>query len=171
MPASSVTVWWVGSPDGTITHTVRGAASRPARPARVGTSLTFGSASYPTTSWPARRSRAAMLPPIRPSPIIPICMAPSLPVSPHYVSRSTGSAAQPDRHQQVAVIGLLVGGRLAGDQRGLARLGERDPGDVRVDRGEAVEQVGRVEGDLDVVSLEAGVEELHRLGLVPAPGL
>src|SRR3712207_2282592 len=71
--ARSSTVARVGSPAGTITHTTRGALSASTSSSRLSTSRFPGLRSYPTTSWPARRSRSAMLPPILPSPISPSC--------------------------------------------------------------------------------------------------
>src|SRR5262250_20615 len=67
-----------------------------------------------------------------------------------------GSGAEPDRHQQVAVVGAAVGARLAGDQHGLAGFGERKPGGVGVDGGQAVEQVVGVEGRLESLRPEPG---------------
>src|SRR5262249_37055877 len=79
-----------------------------------------------------------------------------------------------------------VGARLAGDQHGLARPGERQPGRIRVDGGQAVEQVLRVEGGLKALGLEAagvgllavrvavelvaGLQHLAGLGLIPGAG-
>ena len=91
------------------------------------------------------------------------------PASPGGAGRPSGP--EPDGHQQVAVVGLLVGRWLAGDQGRLAPFGEGHAGGVGVDRGQPVEQVGRVEGDLQVVPFVAGVEDLDRLRLVPAAGL
>src|SRR3954453_13956033 len=75
--ASSRTVSRVGSPEGTMTHTARGASSAWTRASRVSTSRFSENLSYPTTWWPARRTRSAMLPPILPSPISPSCTAKS----------------------------------------------------------------------------------------------
>ena len=82
--ASAVTVCSVGSPAGTMSHTARGGARRAARsasdeapvaplPARPFTASVLRS--HATTSWPPAISRRAMLPPMRPRPIRPICMA------------------------------------------------------------------------------------------------
>jgi len=49
-PASSFTVFRVTSPEGTITHTTRGAASAPASAASESTSVTSGRGSKPMTS-------------------------------------------------------------------------------------------------------------------------
>src|SRR4026209_663983 len=68
-------VSWVAAPAGTITQTVRGASSALTIAAMVRTSETLGSRSKPTTSWPARRRRSRMLPPIYPRRMRPSCMA------------------------------------------------------------------------------------------------
>ena len=68
----------VGSPEGTITHTTRGLASFWTSSSSVATSRAADSLrSNPTTVWPPRRSRSAMLPPILPSPMRPISTATS----------------------------------------------------------------------------------------------
>src|SRR2546428_4026855 len=81
--ARSVTTCSVGGPAGTITHATRGAlslatksssVSAPTAPSPASWRTAFASAAYATTSWPPRRSRRAMFPPIRPRPTIPICM-------------------------------------------------------------------------------------------------
>src|SRR5271154_7220703 len=78
--SSLAIVWSTGSPAGTMIHTARGAerfftrSSRvvpPTEPAAVSFSVASLLKSNPTTLWPARRRRSAMLKPIFPSPIIP----------------------------------------------------------------------------------------------------
>src|ERR1700722_13161948 len=82
-PASCVIVCSVGSPDGTITHTARGALSAPTRsasdapplaPPDAAVATALASRSKTTTWWPPRMSRVVMFAPILPSPTIPICM-------------------------------------------------------------------------------------------------
>src|SRR6478609_6189781 len=75
MSASLAIVSRVGAPAGTMTQTTRGASSFLTIAAIVRTSDTLGSRSKPTTSWPARRRRSRMLPPIFPRPMRPSCMA------------------------------------------------------------------------------------------------
>src|SRR5437868_6408493 len=69
---------------GTISQTARGVSSfftrstiveAPTALARVSSSTAFGDLSKTTHRWPPARSRRDMFAPIRPSPIIPICMA------------------------------------------------------------------------------------------------
>ena len=65
----------VASPAGTITHTMRGAVSAVTISSRLATVRSdSGERSYPTTSCPAAVMRFAILPPIRPRPIIANCM-------------------------------------------------------------------------------------------------
>src|SRR5215472_1039110 len=66
--------------------------------------------------------------------------------------RAGRSGVQAERHQEVAVLGGAVWAWLAGEQGGLAWLGERDAGDVAVHRGQAVEHVVRVERDRQVIA-------------------
>src|SRR6266446_2442490 len=74
-------------PAGTISQTARGVSSfftrsaidaAPTALARVNSSTAFGDLLKTTHWWPPARSRRAMLAPMRPSPIIPICIADSL---------------------------------------------------------------------------------------------
>src|SRR5690606_18737668 len=151
----------VGSPAGTISQTIRGASRAWTSSARLATSRTSGSKSKPTTSWPFSRSRAAMLPPILPRPTMPSFIV-FLPLCRLWIcGPARGSAGEPHRHDQVAVVraGLVVGG-LPADDRRLGRGGELQPGDVGVDRVQAVQQEAGVEGDLDVVALQCGLQHL-----------
>src|SRR5580693_3059339 len=77
-------------------------------------------------------------------------------------------ACRADRHEDVAVVLAIA---LAGYHRGLGRRGERDPGRVGVDGPDAVEQVLRVEGDLQVLAVEGRLEDLGGLRLFRRPGL
>src|SRR3954452_12985090 len=129
----------VGSPAGTITHTVRGAWSlatrsssedAPVAPFSSAALTASGEKSNATTSWSESRSiRWDMLPPIFPRPMKPICMG-SVPFD------SGGDAVdaarqvvgvQADAHGGPAVVaqGLQVAVGLGGDQGpepvGLAR--------------------------------------------------
>ena len=79
--ARAANVLSVGSPDGTMTQTTRGLDSRPTSSSRLSTSESSLWLSYPTTSWPARSSRCAIEPPIRPSPTMPTCTRLSRPRS------------------------------------------------------------------------------------------
>src|SRR5690606_16362861 len=88
--ASVETTASVAAPAGTMDHTARGASSAPASPERSSTARApastsgaaeDGSRSYTTTSWPAASRRRAMLAPMRPSPIIAICIIMSLRIS------------------------------------------------------------------------------------------
>ena len=73
--ASSLMVLSVASPAGTMTHTMRGAVSAATISSRLATVRSdSGERSYPTTSCPAAAMRFAILPPIRPRPIIASCM-------------------------------------------------------------------------------------------------
>src|SRR4051812_27980452 len=180
---SSLTVARVGSPEGTITQTTRGASSASTRASRLSTSRLPGWWSKPTTSWPARRIRSAMLPPILPSPISPSCTmssslsasairCPSCPVR----DPAAGSAGEAHRHDQVAVgarpLGGLaltvVGGGLlhTGQDGGLERTREVHPGPLGVHRGQAVEQERRVEADGQRLAVELDVAALLGLPLV-----
>src|SRR6478609_7885930 len=167
------------------------------------------------TSWPARRNRSRMLPPILPRPIRPSCMsgaflgecrergaawsAGGARAVRGYACRSTGctgglargrttpgaspdeggggraggSAGEADRHEDVPVraVGLAVGLLLAGQHRGAARLGERQPAEGGADGVEAVEEELRVERDLDLGSGEGGLDRLGGLGVVAGAGL
>src|SRR5438309_10121379 len=78
---------FVGSPAGTITQATRGAGSASTSSARVFTSAMSALRSKPTTSWPWRRSRSAMFPPIRPRPTIPIFTERNLPAPPGELRR------------------------------------------------------------------------------------
>src|SRR3712207_3904876 len=131
-----------------------------------------------------------MLAPIRPSPTMPMSIAPPPPAVPvradpplrgRYRRPRTRtpvdtagnalrrrSAGQPDRHEEEAVVRAR---RLAGQHRGLGRAGEGETRGVAVDRAEPVEEVGRFEGDRHVLALVAGFERLRRLSLVPPAGL
>src|SRR4051812_3413515 len=181
--ASSLTVARAGSPEGTITQTTRGAASASTRAGRLSTSRLPGEWSYPITSWPARRTRSAMLPPILPSPISPSCTM----SSPLGASRircpscplrrvAAGSAGQPHGHDQVAVTTgpfgrlalVVIGGRLVnpGQDGGLERAGEVHPRPFGVHRGQAVEQERRVEPDRQRLAVELDVAALLCLALV-----
>src|SRR5436309_6987658 len=83
LSASSMTTCSVAAPAGTITHATRGAFRMVAKsfsvvvpfaPSLTSCCTSLESVAKPTTSCLPRRSRRAMLPPIRPSPTIPICM-------------------------------------------------------------------------------------------------
>src|SRR6478672_13754230 len=206
--ASLATVSRVGSPAGTMTHTTRGAARALTRAGRVRTSATSGLRSKPTTSWPARRNRSRMLPPILPRPMRPSCMSraflqgawgdrvrryeatpypaapPIRPSGPGLACRTdracvlgwwvgAGSAGEADGHEDVAVAGvrLGVGLGLAGEDRGTARLREGQPAPGGADRVEAVEQELRVEGDLDLGTVESRLDRLGGLRVVAGAGL
>src|SRR5207302_3639168 len=74
------------TPAGTISQIARGVGSlftrsaideAPTASARANSSTAFGDVSKTTQWWPPARSRRAMLAPMRPSPIIPICIADS----------------------------------------------------------------------------------------------
>src|ERR1700691_4749044 len=77
-------------------------------------------------------------------------------------------ACRADRHEDVAVVLAIA---LAGYHRGLGGRGERDPGRVGVDRPDALEQVLPGEGDLQVVAVEARLEDLGGLCLFRRPRL
>src|SRR4051812_38844917 len=176
---SSLTVARVGSPEGTITQTTRGVWSASTRAGRESTSRFPGWWSKPTTSWPARRTRSAMLPPILPSPISPSCTM-SSPLSASAIRCSScpvpGSARQAHRHDQVAVGPRPLGGLLlavvgrglvhAGQDGGLERTGEVHPRPLGVHRGQAVEQERRVEADRQRLTVELDVAALLGLPLV-----
>src|SRR3954470_3360661 len=180
---SSSTAARVGSPAGTITQTTRGASSAPTRASRLSTSRLPGWWSKPTTSWPARRIRSAMLPPILPSPISPSCTmssslsasairCPSCPVP----GPAAGSAGEAHRHDQVAVGARPLGGlplavvRRAlvhtGQDRRLERAREVHPRPFGVHRGQPVEQERRVEADRQRLTVELDVAALLGLPLV-----
>src|SRR5688572_16383960 len=129
------------------------------------------------TVWPPRRSRSAMLPPMRPSPIMPsVAMALLRRLRWGRAGPTPGSARQADRHEQVAVVGRRAVGRggvaLAGENGRSRRAGERQGRRVAVDRAEPVEQVLRVEGDRERLAgraaLPAALELLAGLGVVGA---
>src|ERR1043166_4291948 len=74
----------VGSPAGSITHTIRGGSScrvmsssplAPAMPASASAATAFGLRSKETTRWPPLARRRAMMTPMRPNPTIPICIS------------------------------------------------------------------------------------------------
>src|SRR4029450_5162414 len=102
---SSITVFSVAAPAGTITHTVRGLATLAPRPARDADAIAPSDAncftlsalrSLTTQSCPPRMRRRTMLPPMRPNPTIPSCIfidPPPYP-SPH---TGEGNAATYDR--------------------------------------------------------------------------
>src|SRR3954453_9682673 len=180
---SSLTVARVGSPAGTMTQTTRGAVSASTSAGSESTSRLSAWWSKPTTSWPARRTRSAMLPPILPSPISPSCTmssplgasrirCPSCPVR----RVAAGSAGQPHGHDQVAVAAgpfgrlalVVIGGRLVdpGQDGGLERAGEVHPPPFGVPRGQAVEQERRVEPDRQRLAVELDVAALLGLALV-----
>src|SRR3954454_19450260 len=183
---SSLTVARVGSPEGTITQTTRGASSASTRAGSESTSRFPGLWSKPTTTWPARRIRSDMLPPILPSPISPSCTMQSLlsasaircsscPVRP----AAAGSAGESHRHDQVAVGARPLGGfplvvvrsRLVhtGEDGGLQRTGEVHPRPLGVHRGQPVEQERRVEADGQRLAVELDVAAFLGLALVVAP--
>src|SRR5215472_16578738 len=81
-------------------------------------------------------------------------------------SDSRTSAAEADRHQQVAELRVAIRTRLTGEQCWLARLGERDAHGIGVDRGEPVEHVLRIESDREVIAREFGLDDLLGLSLV-----
>src|SRR6478736_10064735 len=194
--ASLATVSRVGSPAGTMTHTTRGASRALTRAGRVRTSATSGLRSKPTTSWPARRNRSRMLPPILPRPMRPSCMSRAFlrgsvrggsggalrgyaypaAVIPDGIDRTRWvvrcSAGETDRHQHVAVasVGLGVGLGLAGQDGRAARLRERQPAPGGADGVQAVEQELRVERDLDLGTVERGLDGLGGLGVVAGAG-
>src|SRR5579883_549710 len=78
--SSLAMVWSTGSPEGTMIQMARGAerfftrSSRdetPREPASVSFFTASALKSNPTTLWPARRRRSAILPPIFPRPMMP----------------------------------------------------------------------------------------------------
>src|SRR6476620_1465685 len=203
-------VSWVAGPAGTITHTVRGASSALTMAAMVRTSETLGSRSKPTTSWPARRRRSRMLPPIFPRPMRPSCMADPFETSVRRAPgdetattnrpliktcrvvrqrglrgqatatarirkgvRPSGAAGETHRHEDVAVavVGVALRLGLSGEDRGPARLGERQSRVGRAEGAQPVEQEMRVEGDLDVGTGEGRLDRLGGLGIVAGAGL
>jgi hypothetical protein len=86
---------------------------------------------------------------------------------------STSSTRQTHRHEEVSVVVACggVGLSLAREDRGPRRNGEPKLG-VRSGQGpEPVEEVGRVEGDRDVIALETCVQLLGCLRLVTGAGL
>src|SRR3954452_16458114 len=111
--ASLSTVCWVGSPAGTMIHTVRGASSfltrsaserAPTAPFFTALSTAPLSKSKATTSWSeSRLMRATMLPPIRPRPTKPIC-AMGLQVLLDRAQRRDGVAAEHEALRRQAMI-------------------------------------------------------------------
>src|SRR3954468_11926694 len=111
--ASLSTVCWVGSPAGTMIHTVRGASSfltrsaserAPTAPFFTALSTAPLSKSKATTSWSeSRLMRATMLPPIRPRPTKPIC-AMGLQVLLDRAQRRDGVAAKHEALRRQSVV-------------------------------------------------------------------
>ena len=117
-------------PDGTITQMTRGAWRPGPAPRGCRRRACPACGRSPTTSWPARRTRSAMLPPILPSPISPgsalssrlcaACSGSASMVVPAAGVRvvggrggRVGSAGEAHRHDQVAVAARALG-RLGG---------------------------------------------------------
>jgi hypothetical protein len=74
----------VTAPAGSMTQTARGGVSlatrsealeAPVMPSATNSATVFSDLAKTTQSWPARESRRAILPPIRPRPITPSCIA------------------------------------------------------------------------------------------------
>src|SRR3954463_5830751 len=88
------------------------------------------------------------------APVAPACRGP--------VVESAGEA---DRHQQVAVAVVVValGLGLAGEDGGLLRHRERQPGERRAERPEPVQEEGRVERDREVLAVQRTLDRLGRL--------
>src|SRR5438270_3383843 len=117
---------------GTISQMARGVSSfltrsaidvAPTAFARVNSSTAFGDLSKTTHRWPPPRSRRTMFAPIRPSPIIPICMAGSFQESIAWRTRfRTSSVGRLEDAlnrciQQGVVFGIGLLGRQPLDQR------------------------------------------------------
>ena len=83
------------------------------------------------------------------------------------------SAGEADRHQQVAVllVVLAVERLLAGELHRLVRVRERQPHERRAQRAQAVEQELRVERHRDVLADERRLERLGGLRVVALAGV
>src|SRR5690606_26182279 len=173
-PPSSVTTLRVGSPAGTITHTIRGPSSGRAATssARLATCVTSGRVSYPTTSIPAARMRARMLLPILPRPTSPMRVTMRVlrwgRACGYGAGDLGGSAREADRDEEVAVVGrvLAVERVLSGELDRLVRVREAQADEVRPQRAQAVQQELRVERHGDVLADQHGLERLGRLRVV-----
>src|SRR5581483_8774364 len=134
-PPNSSIVDSVGGPDGAITQTARGGSSALTRSAsdEDGAAPSLPAASRAsalrscTTTWcPPSMSRLVMLPPMRPSPTIPIFMC-----SPDLVE---GVDRHPQHPAPVVEQALVVAESLGGDERAEV---VRVPGDGKFRRGPA----------------------------------
>src|SRR3954464_4126891 len=122
-----------------------------------------------------------MLPPMRPRPIMPsLLVDPLIETILSSLTRTSRACATPlrrrsarqaHRHQEVAVVRRTVALALAGQHGRAGRAGERQRRGVGVDRGQAVEQVGRVERDLQRLgTLPTALESLGCLRVRRATG-
>ena len=191
-PSRSATVALVGSPDGTITQTARGAdkARRPVPPSEFDGPCRLRIPVEPDhlvagAAQPLGHVAAHLAQPDEPD-----LHDKSLQVHldetnrPGSCSVRTGrSARKPGRHHQIAVggrfrrrAGAAPGGfgvllRQREHQRRPGRCGEGQPDHVGVDHPEAVEQVGRVERDQQLGAVGLGRQFLLGAALVvPAGG-
>ena len=78
----------------------------------------------------------------------------------------------PDRHEDVTVgrVNLTIGVGLTGDNRRPAGLGEGHPGVGVTEHAQAVEEVVRVEGDLELGAGERALDGFRGLGVVAGAG-
>src|SRR5690242_4066429 len=157
----------VASPAGSMTQTARGASrrettsarSRPAvAPSRASAPAADASWSKATTAWPLRIRRRARLAPMRPSPIIPICMdaLPAVEVNCGRRARRPRDSGRsdPHRHQDVErALRVLVL-----DERRRAGIGEPQDRDLAFDLRRDVEQIARVEADIERLGLVIDLE-------------